>query len=251
MSALANLAASPATKVLGLEHENKYVKETFLFFYVVSVVQGVRHNENLVHTLAVALLRAFGSYGFLLPLGLGALPSKTYLHFDSYLTTLVAAVFFVHVILDRFIPFEFHRYLEKPIELAYAIIKANACGHGFVMTAGVLPDSQFAPFVGAFVAVNGHRILEHGVNGLSVPFGFDGDFLLGMIGGPLYWALVTHAGCAPVLARVVLLLFRLSCDYVDYNQVIDNVTGAVSNIGGGRKKAAPAPRGRSRTPKRK
>jgi len=241
------LDANPVVQVLGLEHENQYVRETFLFFYAVAIVQGVK-SRNLIHTIALALLRAFGSYGFLLPLVLGGLPSKTYQSFDSYLLTLAGAIFAVQVVCDRFVPKNIQNYFDKPVDIAYAVVKANACGHGFVMVAAALPDSIAAPFAGAYLAVNGHRVLEKGIEAFATD-SYDGDSLLGIVGGFLYYALIEYVRVSSLVARVVLILFRISCDYVDYNAIINNVTDAIGSVGGG--SGGGSKRGRSRTPKRK
>lgn len=238
------LDANPAVQVLGMEFDAPYVKETFLFFYAVAVVQQIRQTKNLVHTLAVALLRCFGSYGFLLPLVLGALPSKAYANFDSYMLTLGGAIFTVDLVLSR-IPSDVMNWLQYPIDITYSVVKANACGHGYVMCAAALPDSVVAPFVGAYLAVNGHRILEHGIGSFGTKK-FDGDALLGIAGGLWYFALIEYVRVSSLIARVFLIVFRISCDYVDYNHLIDQVISA-SNMGG----PAPSKRGRSKTPKRK
>jgi hypothetical protein len=244
---MSSLDSNPAVQVLGLEHENPYVRETFLFFYAVTIVQGIK-SKNLVHTVALALNRAFGSYGFLLPLVLGGLPSKTYQSFDSYLLTLVGAIFFVQVILDRFVPSNISVYLEKPCEIAYSVVKGNAAGHGFVMVAAALPDSVVAPFAGAYLAVNGHRILEQGVSAFAVSY-YDNDSLLGVVGGAIYFALIEYVRVSSLVARVALIVFHISCSYVDYNSMIETVTTAVGKVGGS--SSGSSKRSRSKTPKRK
>jgi len=115
------------------------------------------------------------------------------------------------------------------------------------MVAAALPDSLAAPFAGAYLAVNGHRILEKGVSAFAVS-SYDGDSLLGIVGGALYFALIEYVRVSSLVARVVLILFRLSADYVDYNGLIATVTDAVGSVGGG---SSGSKRGRSRTPKRK
>lgn len=232
--------------VFGLEHENPVFEQTALFLYTAAVVQGVR-GKNIVHKVALTLSRAFGSDGFLLPLVLGGLPSATYKAFDAYLTTIIAAIFFVTVVLDRFVPSNVSDLLAYPTDLAYAVVKGNAAGHGFVMVAAALPDSLAAPLFGAYLAVNGHRMLENGIGALAVSK-FDGDNLLGVVGGALYYALIEYGRVSAIQARVLLVVFRVSADYVDYNGLYNQVYAAITDVIPSGKSSK---RGRSRTPKRK
>jgi len=245
---MSSLDGNQIVQALGMEHENPYVKDTILFFYVVAVMATIKGAKNIVHQISIATLRGFGSYGFALPLVLGALPSKMYSNFDSNICTIVAAIIFTTCIVDRIIPADMQKYMSKINDFAYCIVKGNAAGHGFVMVAAAVPDSQIAPFVGAYIAVNGHRLLEKGIGAIATA-SYDGDSLLGIIGGIIYYAAIEYVRVSSLVARVMLIIFRISAEYIDYNSIQANISSAIGS--GSKATGASGGRGRSRTPKRK
>jgi hypothetical protein len=236
---------NPVVQILGFEHENAYVKDVFLFLYTVTVVQSFK-GKNFVHQGAVSMLRAFGSFGLCVPLILGALPSSMFKQFDQYFLTLAGAMVFVAVVYDRIFTGDLAKHFDKLTNLAYCVVKGNAAGHGYVMVATILPESIAAPFIGTYLAVNGHRILEKGIQTVGASALFDEDTLLAVFGGFLYYGMIEYVRVSALVARLVLILFRVSCDYVDYNHILNNICSAVGGNTG-----AASGRGRSRTPKRK
>jgi hypothetical protein len=255
---LANLDSNPVVQFLGLEGNNPYLKETALFFFCTSVCLSVASKKsgtawkNNVHFLAISYVRCFTSYGFVLPLCLGQLPSSTWKTFDSYCWTLLVAALYALFIQPRFIKKEIQAWLDKPIDVAYAVIKANAAGAGFVLTAKAIPDSFVAPLVGTFLAVNGHKFLEHGVKALAQAQ-YDNDTILALFGGLLYWTFTTHCKWSALVSRVALVVIRIVIDYVSVNEFLENITRFVNDLlsGSAGKGSSKVGRSRSKTPRGK
>jgi len=240
---MSQLDTNPVVQILGFEHEQTAIHDVFLFFYAIAIVQSVK-GKNFLHEGGVSLLRGFGSYGFFVPLVLGQLPSKMLKDFDQYFKILIGAQVFVAVVYDRLFPGDIQKHFNAVTNFAYSVIKGNAAGYGYVLVSTALGNSIAAPFIGAYLAVNGHRILEKGIHAVGATTHFDADSLLGIFGGLIYYALVEYVRTSALVARIALVAFRISCDYVDYNYILDNISGAIGS-------KSSAGRGRSRTPKRK
>merc|ERR1712216_769759 len=69
---------------------------------------------------------------------------------------------------------------------------------------GALPDTLSTPFVGAFLAVNGHMFLEYGVRALDQSY-FDADMWLGLIGPVVYFVCIQYLSFPPIVCRVLLI----------------------------------------------
>lgn len=91
------------------------------------------------------------------------------------------------------------------------------------MGVAVFPNSITAPFIGGFIAVNGHLLLEYGMNALDRAY-FSPDVWLGIVGPMLYFALIQYAVMPSVLARVCLVaLHFVLTTFVDFNQVAEKL----------------------------
>ncbi len=58
----------------------------------------------------------------------------------------------------------FFDYCEK---IAYSIVKANVCAQGCEAARGALGGSFWAPFVGSYLAVQGHLMVENGIGAIN------------------------------------------------------------------------------------
>lgn len=143
---------------------------------------------------------------------------------------------------DKFIPFDLSKHADHLSGFAYSMIKANNAGAGYAAAAAALPGSWWAPLIGAYLGVNGARLIENGVGAISKKP--DNDDLLAIASGFAIWFLTTHLAASALLARAILVAFSYSCNYVDYQA---KWAEAVAGATGGAAKA----RGRSSTPKRK
>lgn len=220
---LAFLNSNPVVQIAGMEGDMKYWKETVLFCYCTVIALGAAAGGSHVAMIGSTYIRAFTSLGFALPLALGKLPggSIPMKSFDQFFVFVLAASLFVMYVYPKVINTNDLKNLSgKALNVFYAIVKGNAAGLGYVMTKEAMGDSMWAPFVGAFVAVNGHRLIEHGVGG-AMNAQWDNDTVLAVFGGIIYWALTTHLAMSALVARVCLVGFRAAGDYVNYHDIID------------------------------
>jgi hypothetical protein len=215
------------------------------FFFTVVVASSVNNSKNFLHSVAVTFLRAYGSAACL-SLLLGTLPDASYKNLDACVKMCVAALVFVRFV-SGYIPAEVSKYTNYLHDLSYSIVKGNAAGVGYGVAAAALSGNQFAGFLGAYVAVQGHRLIEEsGLKSMNKAT-FDNDDLLAVLGGPLFLLATTQGGASGLVARAVLVLFHISCNYVDYNGALSSVRKQVNSVAGGSSKSK---RGRSSSPRR-
>lgn len=251
-----NLDLLPFAQILGLEHENTYVKETITFLFTLSVVQTLesKYQKNPVQFVGVSVMRCIGGYGLLLPLLLGKMPGPFLTEFDMNVYTVLCAIAFVYF-LGEFIPDDVSEYLRRFEHLANAIVRANQCGAGYALGKTVFENSIFAPMLCAYIACNGQEFLILGMNSFANSQ-LDANEILAVFGGPIYWICAVYFALAPLSIRVVLVCFRLSADYIDYDKMINNFIKGLRGVAGS---ALPAASGssasrkrmRSRTPMRR
>merc|ERR1719506_2596521 len=93
-----------------------------------------------------------------------------------------------------------------------------------------------APLIGAYVAVNGDRLIENGLASLNGKGANDSDSKLALVGGILYLLLTTNffnyiqLGWSVLFVRVFLVWFRISCDYIDYDTFRRTIFGRVNQV---------------------
>lgn len=243
------LDSNPVVQILGQEYDAGNVQGVSLndavqFFFTVVVASSVTNSKNWVHSIALTFLRAYGSM-FCLSLLLGTMPDASYKNMDACVKMCVAALVFVRFV-SGYIPAEVSKYTNYLNDLSYSIVKGNAAGVGYGVAASALGGNQFAGFMGAYVAVQGHRLLEEaGLKSMNKAT-FDNDDLLAVLGGPVFFLATTQGGASGLVARAVLVLFHISCNYVDYNGALSSVRKQVNSVAGGSK----SKRGRSSSPRR-
>lgn len=240
---LAGLDNNAVVKFLGNENDAQYLKEAIIFFFCVGIVQGVgaRARKDLVSCVGLSFLRAFGDLNIALALGLGSMPGEVFKNLDHFMHILVAAIAFCWFS-DKFIPGDVSKNFNYISGFCYSMIKANNAGAGYAAAAAALPGSWWAPIIGAYLGVNGARLIENGVS--SITKKPDNDDLLAIAAGTATWILTTHLAASALLARAILVLFHYSTNYINYQ---DKYAEIVSGATAGASKA----RGRSSTPKRK
>jgi hypothetical protein len=154
---------------------------------------------------------------------------------DVNVWTVVSALFFSFVC-RQFIPGEVAGYLGKAQDFAVAIVRANAAGAGYELGKATFAGSQVAPWACAYLACNGHELIEKGVGAWNTNR-LNASEVLAVFGGPVYWALQVYLQATALTARVGLVIFRLSADYVDYDEIVNNVLKTLNQVAGGNKKA--------------
>lgn len=240
---LAGLDNNAVVKFLGNENDAQYLKESIIFFFCVGIVNNLsgRDRKDLVSCIGLSFLRAFGDLNIALALGLGAMPGDVFKNLDHFMYILIAAIAFCWFS-DKFIPKDVSGHFNHVSDFAYSMIKANNAGAGYAAAAAALPGSWWAPLIGAYLGVNGARLIEKGVSATSKKP--DNDDLLAIAAGTAIWILTTQLAASALLARAILVLFSYSCNYINYQEkYAEIVSGAVTGAKGAR--------GRSSTPKRK
>jgi hypothetical protein len=215
---------------LGSEFDAPHLNDVIMFFYLVTVSMAAQSgSKNYVHTIGLTMLRAFGSLNLALAIMLGDMPSAGLKNMDNALYTAVAALLYVRFVAKRLLPAEVSNYLGHVYDLSYSIVKGSHAAAGYAMAAGALPGSVVAPFMGAYLGAQGHRLVEHGLKSMNSS-SFDNDDLLGVLGGPLLYAMTVYGGQSAMVARAGLVAFHFSCNYVDYNNTFNSVFGTLNTV---------------------
>ena len=250
MGALDALAGNPVTDFLGLQSNIKYATDVTMFFYALHVLRSNKRGSNFLSTFVMTFVRAFGAIGFALPLVLGKLPGDVLSGMDAHAQTVIFAMVWDFLNVTRSAPAAVNDVLRYFQQLCYSVVKANVCAQGYAAAGGAFGGSTLAPFVGAYVAVQGHNFVENGVSSINNnTFGEDG--LLGVLGGVFLWAGAKHLDIAGSMANVCLAVFHFTNEWVPWTKhfadFLGQVEGALAGVGGG----GGGRRSRSRTPTRK
>lgn len=246
---MSSLDSNPVVQILGSEFDAPHLNDVIMFFYLVTVALDVAKtggSKNYVHHIGLTMLRAYGSLNVCLALVLGDMPSAGLKNMDNAIYTAIAAMLYVRFVAKQLLPAEVTNYLGHVYDLSYSIVKGNAAGVGYVMAASALPGSVIAPFMGAYLGVQGHRLLENGMKAMNGS-SFDNDDLLAVLGGPLFYFVTVYGGCSALVARAALVVLHVSTSYMDYNNALGSVFSSLNSMTG--KVGGGAKRGRSSTPK--
>lgn len=247
-----NLEGNPITKMLGQESDIPHVDEVVAFLMALAVTRSV--SGKYVSKFLRTLIRLYGAIAFVIPMMLGGLPSDMMKNMDEH-----AKLVLIAMAVDMMIDFDrisstLGMIVDEACKMAYAIAKANACAAGYAAFGSAFAGSHMAPFLGAFVAVNGHRFIEDGIKAFNVKLKGDNDTKVAVCGGLVLYAATTQLGMSPLMSRALLAAMNISQDYVDYDSIInkvqgaaDSVTGSIGNTISGIGGASPK-RGRSSTP---
>jgi len=245
MGILSGLEGNDVVQFLALETNTEYVKEFITFCFCTTIVASVG-KKDLVPTIGLSFLRAFGDLSIVLALGMGTMPGLVFQNLDWYMNILIASIAWVWFC-DNYIPSNISSNFEHIYNVCYSITKANNAGMGYALVAAALPGSTFAPFFGAYLAVNGARVLENGIKQINKSVD-DNDILAVGSGVIIYLVTSEQLGGAATLARALVVAFSFSQNYVNWlsywSQFSAQVKGALN---GGAKGAAK----RNTTPKRK
>lgn len=229
MSFLNDLTGNPVVQILASESEVPYLNRVVLFLGVLAVVQGSHSNAWAIGRFGHYMIRAFGAVGLALPLLLGQMPSDVIKGLDDYAYLVVGAMVVDKIPYHKVFPRSVDDVLDAVINACYAIMKANALVMGYIAFDAATGDSIAAPMAGAYLAVNGHRLLERGVSALTDKIKGDADVRLAIFGGFIYYGVTSGVlgglSLDSQVARALLALYRISMDYKITNKAYDRVEG--------------------------
>jgi hypothetical protein len=239
---MGGLDSNPIVQILGQEWNGwEHWNNMVMFFYCVTVANSVNGSKNWVHRIALTFLRAYGSMHLCMNLVMGGMPGDGLKNLDACLKMCFYALAW-NQWFSGFIPNEIGGYMGHAYDWSYSIVKGNAAAAGYAVAASALPGNQFAGFLGAYIGVQGHRLVEHGgLKSMNVA-SFDADDLLAILGGPAFFFMTGNFGASALVARAGLVMLHVSTRYVDYNGMLSGIAGTVDGIAGGK-------RSRSRSPK--
>ncbi|CAD7960639.1 unnamed protein product [Amoebophrya sp. A120] len=224
---LAALAKNPVVEVMAGTSSLPYVWEVMTFLFLAQVAETVvllSEATTLVGKAADLLriaVRAFGGVHIVLPFILGSFPSVLLNELDRYAGIFVAVVV-IFVLLGSYVPDRVMNALNYPKQLGYAIFVSNICVSGTMQGMAAFPDSECAPVLLGFLAVCGGYLLEMGVTAKFFKKDYSSDQLLALFGPVLFMQLTTNSRLllAEPLARAMVFVFRLSCEVIDYNEIL-------------------------------
>lgn len=237
MGFLAGLEQNDLIGFLALESNVEYMKEALTFLFCAGVVGQVGiKSRTLVSCLGLSFLRCFGDLSIVLALGMGTMPGLVFQNLDWYMNVLVAAIVW-NYFADKFVPDNICDNLNWAYDFAWSMTKANNAGIGYAMVQQALPGSFFAPFFGAYLAVNGARLLEKGVGAIKGGNSCDNTDVLAIGSGVIIYVLTSEQfGAAATFARAALVVFSFSQNWINYmsywNKFVASVTGAVNGASG-------------------
>lgn len=237
------LASNAVVRSLAQDSPFEYGNEALLFLYVWGVCDNNNKSKSVVSAAFLSLLRAFGSLFLVVPLVCGKMPGDLITNCDKYIQYFLGwwlLTSFAERIAgaDTFS----HKAVSFAKTVAYAIFTGNAAVSAFESGKEVFGGSVLAPLVVGYLGVVGASIVEKGlvagVNGSSGEF--SKDQLLAVFGpliynfactGAVFGYPVLAAGFLPaVIARVSIVLFRLSAEHVDYNECIHYIENVGKSI---------------------
>lgn len=251
-----NIERNPIVKILGQESDIDYVNDAVAFLFVVSVLRTVR--GQYATKLMKTLVRCYAALAFVMPLMLGSLPSGMMKDVDHYAMLVVGAMIFELVPLAS-VNAKLADMVAQLAKISYCIVKANACVAGYGAFSKAFPGSQYAPFLGAFIATNGHTFIEKGMGAFDLNLTGNADNKLAVCGGVLIMIMETQMALSGLVTKATLSALHISQDYFDYDGMVKTGTGLMNNLsasitnlaGGKRMKMSTMKKGRSATPKRK
>jgi hypothetical protein len=251
-----NIERNPIMKILAQESDIDYVNDAVAFLFVVSVLRGVKgaYATKIMRTL----IRCYAALAFVMPLMLGSLPSGMMKEVDHYAQVVIGAMIFELVPLGSIHP-KLNTLVGQLCNISYNIVKANACAAGYGAFAKAFPGSMYAPFLGAFVATNGHKFIENGMGAFDLSLVGNKDNKLAVCGGPLIFIMETQMALSGSVVKGLLSALNISQSYVDYDGMVKTGSGMLNSLSnsvtslaaGKRMKMSTMKKGRSATPKRK
>merc|ERR1719335_766334 len=103
---------------------------------------------------------------------------------DHYALLAFSAMCFDYIPLGKIHP-ALDKLVNRLAALSYCIVKANACAAGYHAFGKAFAGSTYAPFLGAFVATNGHLFIEKGMGAFDLNTAGNKDNKLAVFGGVL------------------------------------------------------------------
>mmetsp|Transcript_10042 Transcript_10042/g.24783 ORF Transcript_10042/g.24783 Transcript_10042/m.24783 type:complete len:244 (+) Transcript_10042:198-929(+) len=222
-------ADNPVVGIMIGASDLPFVWDVTLFLCLSQILDNVTGGEKTsvwgtAKNVLTVFLNAFGGIHILLPVILGTFPAPLLEELDRYLAVYVSVVVF-GVLLAGYLPEKLLSLLAPLKKLAYAIYFSNVCIYAVVQGLSAFQYSKAAPLLLGFLAVNGGQLLQKGATTEFFGKEYTTDQLLSL-GGPAIYVCATSADIAGQyavssdIARCLVLLFTLSCEIVDYNEML-------------------------------
>lgn len=253
-NAFMTFETNPIVRILGQESDIQYADKVVAFFFALACVRQAK--GNYVAKFFSAAIKMYGALAFVLPLCLNGLPSSLMKEMDDVARMIIVAMIVNDVPFTKYLGNEVGMVMDYMCDFSYAIMRANACAAGYAAFASGFPNSEFAPFVGAMIAVLGHRMIESGMKAFNVSVKGNDDDKLAVFGGGIIYVATNYCGASAMAARAALA--GLNCVHAvkpdAYDALIDSGNAALNSVTGAvglGKKGSAMKRGRSKTPSRK
>lgn len=254
MDAFMVFDTNPIVRILAQDSDIQYADKVVAFFFALACVRQTK--GNYVARFFGAAIKMYGALAFVLPLCLNGLPSGLMKEMDDVARMLIVAMIVNDMPFSRFLGKEVDMVMDYLCSFSYAIMRANACAAGYAAFANGFSGSEFAPFVGAFLAVTGHTMIESGMKAFNVNIKGNDD-KLAVFGGGIIYVATTYCGASALAARGALSgLNCISAAKPDaYDALIASGSAALNSLTGavglGKKGSSASKRARSKTPTRK
>lgn len=252
MDGFMNMDTNPIVRILGQESDIDHMNDAVGFLFVLSVCQSCK--GQYVTKMMRTLIRAYAALAFVMPLCLGGLPSGMMKDIDHYAQLVFMAMCFDYIPIGKIHP-ALATMLGYATDISYCIVKANACAAGYHTFGRAFGGSVVAPFLGAFIATNGHRFIEDGMNAFNLNLK-DSDNKVAVLGGVVIHVMETHMKASGLVSKATLAAMNCAQPYVDFDgminsgaRMLDGITSGVTGAMGSRGRVMSMKR--SATPKRR
>jgi hypothetical protein len=217
------------------------VSEIIVFLFTLGVVQGIpaAKRQNLFQYALHAFVRSVGGLAIVIPFLIGKLPGGHLAAIDDHIRSIGLAMV-VAYFSDLYMPADVRKYVSTWQGFSTSIVRANAACAGYEIGKQAFGGSFFMPLIIAGAASNGHEVIER-MLGAFEGEKLSADQVLATFGGFVYYTAQANLGTTAMGARVVVVTFRLSADYVDYDGIFNNALNTISsNVKAAASKAAAA-----------
>jgi len=252
-----NPDTNPVVKILGQESDIDYVDQSVQFLFALSVLRTCK--GQLITRVLKTLVRAYAALAFVMPLLLNGLPSQMMKDMDHFAMMVVAAIVFDKLLDSVSVPYV-NDMVDMAADLSYGIMKANACAAGYTAFATAFGGSVCAPFLGAFIATNGHKFVEEGMGALDIKVtgAKSKDNKVAVLGGPVLMIMGTHLGQSALVSRATLAGLNCAQNYVDLDaalkgamNMVNSMLATVTSMAKKKPSASKMKMGRAKSPARK
>jgi hypothetical protein len=147
---------------------------------------------------------------------------------DHYALLAFSAMCFDYIPLGKIHP-ALDKLVNRLAALSYCIVKANACAAGYHAFSKAFAGSVVAPFLGAFIATNGHRFIESGMGAFDLNLK-NADNKVAVLGGVVIYTLETQLATSTLVSKAVLSGMNCAQGHVDFDGLINKATKAIEGV---------------------